>query len=241
MTNKQKQWQLWYLGYYGGGIDGIFGAKSKAATKAFQRDNGLDIDGIFGTKTESKSIELIKKIQSALNAQAGAGLIVDGLAGKLTSAATIRYQAAHNLTADGQAGEKTRAVLFASPSSVPAKTNETVCDFKTIKHFERSEFACKCGKYCNGYPAEMKQIVVEIADRIRENFGRPCHVSSGLRCRQHNAEVGGVPTSRHLYGKAMDIYVEGITSAQLLAYIKKQPEIAYTYPIDANYCHMDIK
>ena len=87
----------------------------------------------------------------------------------------------------------------------------------------------------------MKQIVVEIADRIREHFGKPCHVSSGLRCRQHNAEVGGVPTSRHLYGKAMDIYVEGVSSAELLAYIKKQPEIAYTYPIDANYCHMDIK
>ena len=28
-----KQWQLYYLGYYGGEIDGIWGAGSKAAQK----------------------------------------------------------------------------------------------------------------------------------------------------------------------------------------------------------------
>lgn len=241
MTNKQKQWQLYYLGYYGGGIDGIFGIKSKAAAKAFQTDNGLEADGIFGAKTEAKSIEVIKALQIALNAQ-GANLTVDGLAGQLTSAATLAYQSRKGLEADGIAGVVTRPALLHPVSAAPAKTNDTVCDFKTIKHFERSEFACKCGgKYCDGYPAEMKQIVVEVADRVREHFGRACHVSSGIRCKKHNANVGGVPTSRHLYGKAMDIYVEGITAAQLLAYIKKQPEIAYAYPIDSNYCHMDIK
>lgn len=236
MTNKQKQWQLYYLGYMGKEIDGILGPKSIAATKAFQQAQGLSVDGIFGAKTEAQSIKLIKEIQAALNAQTGAGLTADGLAGKLTVAATVKYQAAQGLTADGQAGEKTRTALFAN-----RKTNETVCDFNTIRYFKRGEFACKCGQYCDGYPVEMKQIVVEVADRIREHFGKPCHVSSGIRCRQHNAIVGGVPTSRHLYGKAMDIYVEGVTSAELLKYIRQQPEIAYSYAIDDNYCHMDIK
>ena len=239
MTIKQKQWQLYYLGYTTkANIDGIVGTKTTAATKAFQKDNGLDVDGIFGTNTEAKSIEIIKTIQTALNAQIGAGLDVDGLAGDKTVAATVRYQEKAGLAADGQAGEKTRASLFGSSSAV---TNETVCDFSKIKHFKRVEFACKCGKYCDGYPTEMKQIVVEVADRIREHFGKPVIVSSGVRCTQHNKNVGGVSNSRHLYGKAMDICVQGVPSSTLLAYIKQQPEIAYTYAIDSNYCHMDIK
>ena len=239
MTIKQKQWQLYYLGYTTkANIDGIVGTKTTAATKAFQKDNSLDVDGIFGQNTEAKSIEVIKTIQTALNAQIGAGLDVDGLAGDKTVAATVRYQQKAGLAADGQAGEKTRASLFGSSSTV---TNETVCDFSKIKHFKRAEFACKCGKYCDGYPTEMKQIVVNVADRIREHFGKPVIVSSGVRCTQHNKNVGGVSNSRHLYGKAMDICVQGVPSSTLLAYIKQQPEIAYTYAIDSNYCHMDIK
>lgn len=41
MTTKQKQRQLYYLGYYGGEIDGIWGAGSKAATVSFQKDNAM--------------------------------------------------------------------------------------------------------------------------------------------------------------------------------------------------------
>ena len=241
MTIKQKQWQLYYLGYTTkANIDGIIGPKTEAATRAFQQDNGLAADGIFGPDTEAKSIEVIRSIQTALNAQTGAGLDVDGLAGENTVNATVRFQQKTGLAADGQAGKQTRAALLDS-SSVPAITNETPCDFDKIKHFTRAEFACKCGKYCGGYPTEMKQVVVDAADRIREHFGRPVIVSSGVRCPQHNADVGGVSNSRHLYGKAMDICVQGVPSSTLLAYIKQQPEIAYTYAIDGNYCHMDIK
>ncbi len=239
MTIRQKQWQLYYLGYTTkANIDGMLGPKTEAATRAFQEDNGLVADGIFGYDTEIKSVEIIKSIQTALNAQVAAGLEVDGLAGELTVNATVQFQMKAGLAPDGQAGYDTRAALLAPASTV---TNETLCDFKTIKHFIRAEFACKCGKYCDGYPTEMKQKVVEVADRIREHFDRPVYVSSGLRCTQHNIDVGGVPTSRHLYGKAMDIYVEGVSAATLLEYIRQQPEISYTYAIDGNYCHMDIQ
>ena len=59
-TIKQKQWQLYYLGYYGGKIDGIWGSQSKAAAVRFQKDFNLDADGIFGTLTIAKSLEIIK-------------------------------------------------------------------------------------------------------------------------------------------------------------------------------------
>ena len=46
------QRRLKELGYYTIAVDGIWGAKTLAAVKAFQRDNGLTVDGIVGTWTE---------------------------------------------------------------------------------------------------------------------------------------------------------------------------------------------
>ena len=42
------------LGFDCGSVDGVFGAKTKAAIMAFQRAMGLVADGIVGPKTWSK-------------------------------------------------------------------------------------------------------------------------------------------------------------------------------------------
>lgn len=39
---------------YGLTVDGVFGAKTEAAVKDFQKTNGLSVDGIAGAKTWSK-------------------------------------------------------------------------------------------------------------------------------------------------------------------------------------------
>lgn len=52
MTIKQRQHLLAYLGYYVGAIDGEWGAGSKAAATAFQRDRNLTPDGIGGPETD---------------------------------------------------------------------------------------------------------------------------------------------------------------------------------------------
>ena len=46
IQTKLKNW-----GYYTGTVDGIFGAKTKAAVVAFQKKNGLTADGVVGSKT----------------------------------------------------------------------------------------------------------------------------------------------------------------------------------------------
>ena len=50
-TVKTIQTKLKNWGYYTGTVDGIFGAKTTAAVKYFQRSNGLTADGIVGAKT----------------------------------------------------------------------------------------------------------------------------------------------------------------------------------------------
>lgn len=48
---KTVQTRLKKWGYYTGVVDGIYGPKTKAAVKAFQKKNGLTVDGIVGPKT----------------------------------------------------------------------------------------------------------------------------------------------------------------------------------------------
>lgn len=62
-TGKQvtrlQQFLNWY-GDYGLNTDGVFGAKTTAAVKKFQKANGLEVDGIFGVKSLAKA-KTIKK------------------------------------------------------------------------------------------------------------------------------------------------------------------------------------
>ncbi len=46
LQTKLKRW-----GYYTGTVDGVFGAKTLAAVKLFQKRNNLTVDGIVGPKT----------------------------------------------------------------------------------------------------------------------------------------------------------------------------------------------
>jgi len=50
-TVKKVQTKLKNWGYYTGAVDGIYGPKTVAAVKYFQRVNGLTQDGIVGAKT----------------------------------------------------------------------------------------------------------------------------------------------------------------------------------------------
>jgi peptidoglycan hydrolase-like protein with peptidoglycan-binding domain len=168
---------------------------------------------------------------------------IDGVWGTLSKTATVAFQKDFGgLTANGTVDDATEkalkhAVAYGISKKETAPSNG---DFWAgIKHFKKNEFACKCGRYCNGYPTDMKKGVVTVADRTRNYFGSPAIVSSGLRCKQHNANVGGVSNSRHLSGKAIDFCIKGKTSAQVLAYIQKQPEVRYAYAIDSQYVHMD--
>lgn len=54
---KELQKLLNQRGYNCGTADGIFGAKTEAAVKAFQKANGLSVDGICGKKTWAALIE----------------------------------------------------------------------------------------------------------------------------------------------------------------------------------------
>lgn len=163
----------------------------------------------------------------------------DGDFGASTDSAVRKLQADYGLTVDGIVGKDTWGAVL---GMAPKAEDSGDVRWDEIKYFRASEFACKCGgKYCDGAPAVMRHKLLVVADRVREHFGAPAIVSSGLRCETHNANEGGVSNSRHKYGKAMDLYIQGITADTLLAYVQAQPEIRYAYKIDSNYVHMDVE
>ena len=196
MTVTQKQCLLTFLGYDTGGLDGIWGPKSRNATEQVQEDLGIPVDGVWGSQTETAVLE-----------------------------AVYTYDVDAPVPEQDTGANETTVVSF----------------WPEIVYFKREEMRCKCGgRYCNGFPAEPQQLLMELADRAREYFGRPAHVVSGLRCSRWNAIQGGVANSQHMYGEAMDIYIEGITADQLLAWMKKQPEVRYCCKINSTNVHFDI-
>lgn len=102
--------------------------------------------------------------------------------------------------------------------------------------FKPEEFKCGCGgRYCSGYPTRMKAKELKHLQRIRDHFGKPMIVTSGLRCKRYNAQLGGSSQqSRHLKGYACDFYMAGVTDTlanrkRSIKWIKKQPNHHYTY------------
>jgi peptidoglycan hydrolase-like protein with peptidoglycan-binding domain len=116
MNNRQKQWQLFFLDYYGEDltdIDGIIGPKSETATLQFQKEFFPDLiahDSIFGDSTAAKSMEIIDRIQEILQSIAP-DLKDDGLAGPKTLEAMKLYQEAHLLPATGRVDDATWELL----------------------------------------------------------------------------------------------------------------------------------
>lgn len=143
---------------------------------------------------------------------------IDGKWGALSTIATKAFQKDFgSLTADGICGASTeKALRHAVAYGMPIiKTKESSWD--DIKYFKRREFACKCGK-CGGHPVEPSWDLIEVLEKIREHFGAPVTVNSGVRCATHNKNVGGATYSQHLYGTAADIVVKGVSPAKVAEY-----------------------
>lgn len=207
MTITQKQCLLTYLGYDTGGVDGIWGDKSRQATANFQRDfGGISVDGICGEQTEK----------------------------------ALKHAVAYGIEKKPDSTDCTADCTGVQNNNTENSTNGNTGTFwDEIKYFTRAEFRCPCGR-CGGFPVEPSEELVRLADHVREYFGVPVTVSSGVRCQAHNDELpGSAPNSYHVKGKAVDFCVRGKISAQVLAYVKTLP-VHYAYAIDGSYVHMDV-
>ena len=104
-------------------------------------------------------------------------------------------------------------------------------------HFSAAELMCPC---CGVGADRMSPSMLQMAEEIRaENGGKPMIVSSAYRCAKHNAEVGGVANSHHLYGQAMDVHINGVSASTIVAQAKRRgsPD---AYAMNANWAHISV-
>jgi uncharacterized protein YcbK (DUF882 family) len=93
---------------------------------------------------------------------------------------------------------------------------------KLTKNFELEEFDCHDGKKV---PDHLIPNVVELCrnlEIIRESAGnKSIKILSGYRTVEYNKRVGGKPTSQHLFAKAADIKIDGMTPGEVNELILK--------------------
>jgi len=173
---------------------------------------------------------------------------LDGIWGPISAKATQTAQKQLGLIEDGIWGDQTEAgireYVFQNTGMQKREKNDTFWDH--IRYWSREEFRCRCGEYhvpyCDGFPVEPDQMLVELLDDIRHEMGAPAYRSSGIRCRQHNVDSGGVEGSRHMSGKAMDFRIDGVDARKVCDFAGRDPRTNYTYVIgDGPYIHVDVK
>ncbi|MCI0508604.1 peptidase M15-like protein [Chromohalobacter marismortui] len=82
-------------------------------------------------------------------------------------------------------------------------------------NFQRHEFACSCG--CGFDTVDSETLAV--LEEVRGHFDTPVIVTSGCRCPEYNAQIGGAEHSQHKLGRAADIQVKGVDPGEVHAYL----------------------
>ena len=186
-----------------------------------------DVDGVWGPQSAA----------CTANAQRKLGIPDDGVWGEQTDAAVREY-----VYAGMDLPDNAEALETVDPATGNTELDRQLAErFRGIRYICPEEARCLCGgKYCNGFPALPDRTMLELADDLRAKAGAPLHRSSFLRCPQHNANEGGVKTSKHMTGKALDFYIEDVSGQKLLAMAQADPRTSYAYIISGQYVHVDV-
>lgn len=111
------------------------------------------------------------------------------------------------------------------------------------EHFNRREFACKCGCGFDDVDPEL----VEVVEDVRNYFMQPVVINSACRCEKHNAAAGGAKGSKHKLGIAGDIKVIGanglppVQPRRVADYLEKKYPDKYGIGRYKTFTHVDVR
>lgn len=108
---------------------------------------------------------------------------------------------------------------------------------KLSTNFKVREFACTDGSD----PIFIDSNLVNVLQKIRTHFGTSVTITSAYRTPGRNKAVGGQTYSQHLYGKAADIKVKGVSPKTVAAYVEKIMPKSGGIGIYNSFTHIDTR
>ena len=108
---------------------------------------------------------------------------------------------------------------------------------KVSTNFKVREFACSDGSD----PIFIDTELVNVLQKIRTHFGKPVTITSAYRTPAHNKTVGGTTYSQHLYGRAADIKISGVTPKQVAEYAETLLKNYGGIGIYNTFTHIDVR
>lgn len=108
---------------------------------------------------------------------------------------------------------------------------------KLSANFKVKEFACADGSD----PIFISPDLVSVLQKIRTHFGKPVTITSAYRTPTHNAKIGGVSDSQHLYGTAADIKVKDVSPARVAQYAEQILTNKGGIGVYETFIHIDVR
>ena len=92
----------------------------------------------------------------------------------------------------------------------------------SLEELTRSATATKLG--IDNTPDEehlnnLQVVVDEIAQPLRDHFGKPVRINSGYRSPALNDAIGGSKKSQHSKGEALDLEIDGVSNMEVAGWI----------------------
>ena len=108
---------------------------------------------------------------------------------------------------------------------------------KLSENFRVREFACTDGSD----PIFIDTELVTVLQKIREHFGKSVVITSAYRTPTRNKACGGAPYSQHLYGRAADVKISGISPKKVAAYAETILKNKGGIGIYSTFIHIDVR
>ena len=107
------------------------------------------------------------------------------------------------------------------------------------KNLSRHEFRCQCG-VCEFRAAdfELVKILQSVVDHFQADH---IFITSGIRCEDHNAQVGGAVDSQHVKGLAADFYVSDTDVDDIADYLDWKFPDKYGIGVYKTWIHLDVR
>lgn len=105
------------------------------------------------------------------------------------------------------------------------------------KNFRVREFRCQDGSDVVFIESDL----VDILQKIRDHFGKAVTIISAFRTASHNKKVGGTKYSQHLYGKAADIKISGVTPSVVADFVETLMPSTGGIGRYATFTHVDVR